>query len=124
MSELDQQERDCLARYCSLLAERLGGDLLAVQMFGSAARGDMGAEHSPMHSDIDLLIVTARELPPAEQEALTTETYPFYLECGRQISPNFVSQDSLVHPESERVRELLLRLRTQAVVVWPGPVTM
>jgi predicted nucleotidyltransferase len=124
MRELEQRERECLARYCSLLAERLGADLLAVQMFGSAARGDMWPEHSSMHSDIDLLVITARELLEAEQEALTDETYPFYLECGRQISPNFVSQDSLAHPESESVRELLVRIRSQAVNVWPGPVTM
>jgi hypothetical protein len=68
MSELDQRERECLARYCSLLAERLGEDLLAVQMFGSA--------------------------------------------------------DSLMDPESARVRELRVRIRSQAVKVLPGPVTM
>jgi len=103
MAELEQQERECLARYCSLLAERLGEDLLAVQMVGS--------------EDIHLLVVTARELPAAEQEELTNETYPFYLECGRQFSPSFVSEDSLARPE-------VGRLRTQAVNVWPGPVTM
>jgi hypothetical protein len=75
-------------------------------------------------SDIDLLVITAHQLPEAEEEALTAETHPFYLECGCQISPHFVSQDSLVHPESERVRELLLRLRSRAVNIWPGPVTM
>src|SRR6476469_4329924 len=52
-------ERDCLLRYCTLLRERLGGSLLRLALFGSAARGDMWDAGSPMHSDIDLLVVTA-----------------------------------------------------------------
>jgi predicted nucleotidyltransferase len=38
---LTETERDCLNRYCRLLAERLGRNLVAIRMFGSAARGDM-----------------------------------------------------------------------------------
>jgi hypothetical protein len=110
MSELEQRERECLARYCALLAERLGADLLAVQMFDS--------------DDIDLLVVTAGEIPEDEQEELRNEAHPVSLECGRRISLHFVSQASLVDPKTERVRELLVRIRSQAVNVWPGPVTM
>jgi predicted nucleotidyltransferase len=41
MQALAQSERECLARYLALLAERLGDRLLGVRMFGSAARGEM-----------------------------------------------------------------------------------
>jgi hypothetical protein len=124
MSGLSPTERDCVGRYCALLAERLGPDLLAIRMFGSAARGDMWPERSPMHSDIDLLVVTSREIGQAEDEALVAPTYELYLECGRQISPQFVCQDRLAAPDSERLRELLARLGTEGVELWPRRATM
>ena len=46
---LGETERDCLERYCALLRRRLGDELVAIRMFGSAARGDMWPAHSPMH---------------------------------------------------------------------------
>jgi predicted nucleotidyltransferase len=120
MSGLAPAERDCVGRYCGLLADRLGADLLAIRMFGSAARGDMWPESSPMHSDIDLFVVTARELTAAEEEQLLAETYELYLECGRQISPHFVAQSKLLDPHSERIRQLLERVRAEGVEVWPA----
>jgi hypothetical protein len=57
---------------------------------------------SPMHSDIDLLVVTAEVLPPETAEQLVNETYPLYLECGRQIGPQFRSADELSQPQGER----------------------
>jgi predicted nucleotidyltransferase len=62
MAQLTETERDCLDRYCALLSERLGDRLLDVRMFGSAARGDMWRAGSPMHSDVDLLVVTSEFL--------------------------------------------------------------
>jgi predicted nucleotidyltransferase len=61
VAELNHAERTCLTRYCALLADRL--DLVEVRMFGSAARGDMWPPGSPMHSDVDLLVVTRDEVP-------------------------------------------------------------
>jgi predicted nucleotidyltransferase len=78
-----------MARYCALLRERLGDRLVEVRLFGSAARGDMWPDHSPMHSDIDLLVVTRGVVPEETQEELVNETYPLFLECGRQLSPQF-----------------------------------
>jgi hypothetical protein len=49
----------------------------------------MWADHSPMHSDIDLLVVTRGAVPDETQEELLNETYPLFLECGRQLSPQF-----------------------------------
>ena len=95
-------ERDCLLRYCALLRERLGGSLVRLVLFGSAARGDMWEAGSPMHSDIDLLVATAEALPPETAEQLVNETYPLYLECGRQIGPQFRSAGELSQSQGER----------------------
>jgi predicted nucleotidyltransferase len=115
---LTDSERACLERYCDLLAERLSG-LVEVRMFGSAARGDMWPPGSPMHSDIDLLVVTRDPVPDQEQEALLDETYPLYLECGRQLSPHFFSEARLAAPENERTRAFLAGIGPDALVVWP-----
>jgi predicted nucleotidyltransferase len=75
MAALSETERDCLDRYLALVAARLGDRLVAVRLFGSAARGDMWGAHSPMHSDVDLLVVTTGAVPEAEQQVLLDETY-------------------------------------------------
>ena len=116
MRSLTVTERDCLDRYCTLLRERLGSGLVSIQMFGSAARGDMWAPDSPMHSDVDLL-VTSAELSRQEQEELLNATYPLYLECGRQLSPQFFTEARLSKPEDQRTRALLQRVLKDAVSV-------
>ena len=109
---LTDSERDCLARYCALLARRLP-DLAGVRMFGSAARGDMWPERSPHHSDIDLLVVTRGPVAEAVQEELLDETYPLYLECGRQLSPAFKTEAEVVAGS-----EFLERVREEGVDLW------
>jgi predicted nucleotidyltransferase len=117
MHTLSDSEHDCLRRYCALLHGRLGNRLVAVRMFGSAARGDMWSADSPMHSDIDLLVITRGELPEVEQEDLLNETYPLYLECGRQLSPHFFGEQRISQPESERTRAFLERIEAEAVTL-------
>ena len=107
---LTDLERDCLRRYCELLAARLGDELVRVRMFGSAARGDMWPDHSPMHSDIDLLVITREDVPPSLQEELLNETYPLFLECGRQLSPHFHRAQTV---------EFFARVAQEGVDVWP-----
>src|SRR3954449_6487691 len=119
MAELTATERDCLERYCRLLGERLGDRLVDVRMFGSAARGDMWGARSPMHSDVDLLVATREPVPEPEQDDLCNETYPLYLECGRQLSPHFFSEGRLAAPDDERTREFVARIAGEARVVWP-----
>jgi len=119
MTALNETETVCLERYCALVAERLGDRLVAVRMFGSAARGDMWSAGSPMHSDIDLLVVTRDAVPEPEQEDLLNETYALYLECGRQLSPHFFSERRLAEPGDEPTQEFLGRIEPEALVVWP-----
>ena len=118
MPSLNDSEHDCLRRYCALLEERLGDRLVAVRMFGSAARGDMWSATSAMRSDIDLLVITREEVPAEEQEVLLNDTYPLYLECGRQLSPHFFSERRISEPESEHTRAFLDRIEADAVAVW------
>lgn len=72
-----------------------------------------------MRSDVDLLVVTCDAVSDAEQEGLVNETYPLFLECGRQLSPLFCSQQRLREPESDRFREFLTSIADDVVVVWP-----
>jgi hypothetical protein len=67
---------------------------------------------SPMHSDIDLLVVTRTQLSEAAAEELVNETYPLYLECGRQIGPQFRTEESF---GSAGFAENVAR---EGVVVW------
>lgn len=89
-------------------------------MFGSAARGEMWPASSPMHSDIDLLVVTRDVVSDAEQEDLVNETYPLFLECGRQLSPHFHSERQLAEPGTQRMTELVRNIAQDVVVVWPA----
>jgi predicted nucleotidyltransferase len=117
MASLTDQERDCLDRYCALLRRALGAELVEVRMFGSAARGDMWPPDSPMHSDIDLLVITRVAVGEADRMRLLDETYPLYLECGRQLSPHFFDEDRLAAPRDERTRIFLERIAPDAIVV-------
>jgi predicted nucleotidyltransferase len=107
---LNDVERDCLERYLELLAQRLGDDLVEAVVFGSVARGEAWPAGMHIRSDLDLLVRTRRELPEDEKAALFDETYPLFLECGRQISPAIVSRPS---PELESA------VAEDGVRVWP-----
>jgi predicted nucleotidyltransferase len=111
-----------MRRYVSLLRDHLGEDLLDVVLFGSAARGEMWPPTSAMHSDIDLLVLTRAAVSEVEQDALINETYPLFLECGRQLSPAFMSRDRW---ERQLPRDRALRSEVerdgQSVLVTSSP---
>jgi hypothetical protein len=98
---MDVDDRAVLGRYCALLADRLGGELLTIMALGEG---------------IELLVVTARELSAEEQEEL--------VEQAGELVPHFMAETSLVEPRSQRMQRLLDRMRTEGVDVWPGPVSM
>lgn len=94
----------CVRRYISLLAERLGDNLIELWLFGSAARGDMWSDRFPIRSDIDLLVLTRKPLAEGLQEELVNETYPVFLECGRQIGPQWRTIEQWESPQDERAK--------------------
>jgi predicted nucleotidyltransferase len=93
-----------------MLTQRLGTNLVEVRLFGSAARGDMWSERSDFRSDIDLLVLTREPLPPDLMEELINETYPLYLECGRQIGAQWRTLEQWASPNDERAREFIARV--------------
>ncbi len=118
LEHLNGTERDCLQRFLEVARGRLGAALVEVWLFGSAARGDMWPDWSPMHSDIDVLILTTVRAPKELCEALVDETYPLFLECGRQISPSVTTVEEFRDPPNERLREVYERVRLEGAVVY------
>jgi predicted nucleotidyltransferase len=101
LKHLGETERRCVLRYLSLLAERLGANLVEVRLFGSAARGEMWPEWMPMHSDIDLLVLTQGAVSEEERQSLLEASYELYLECGRQLAPTFWTVARFASPEAK-----------------------
>jgi hypothetical protein len=71
-----------------------------------------------MHSDIDLLVITGERVPETVQDELVNETYALFLECGRQLSPQFFAEARLVAPDDERTRAFLAQVQADGVDVW------
>lgn len=106
-------ERSCLERYLELLVDELGGELEEIVLFGSVARGESWPKGMPIRSDLDLLVVTASALPEWREQELIGATYPLFLECGRQIGPQFRSRRQVDDPSDafvENVRREGIRL--------------
>ena len=114
LEHLSGTERGCLLQYIALLAQRLDERLLEVYLFGSFARGDAWSSRSPMHSDVDLLVLCSEPLSESERGDLINETYPLFLECGRQIAPQFRTRESL----SSSSAAFLERFRLEARLVF------
>jgi len=108
-------ERDCLERYVVLLSARLADELEAIWLFGSAARGDAWWPAMRIRSDIDVVVVTRSRLADELQEELVNATYPLFLECGRQIGPQFrIAAELAVEPPTA----FLENLRRDGVLLW------
>jgi predicted nucleotidyltransferase len=112
---LSELERDCLVRYLSVVREELGEELVAVWLFGSAARGNAWWSGMPIRSDVDLLVVTRSPLAEERREELVNATYPLFLECGRQIGPQFRTEPEL---EVEPPTPFLENLRRDGIPLW------
>lgn len=117
LRHLDQAERGCVLRFVQLVRHRLASELCQVWVYGSAARGDMWSARMPMHSDIDLLFLTRSPVPPEVEEELVNETYPLFLECGRQISPQYRTMAEFESPEEDRFRSFAARVREEGVIL-------
>ena len=121
LEHLEPIEADCLWRFIGALSARLGSNLVEVRLFGSAARGDISRKGSQLTSDIDVLVLTRKALPNDLQEALVNETYQLYLECGRQIAPQWRSADEWATPADERARFFKEAVEKEGRALYPEP---
>ncbi len=74
-------------------------------VFGSVARGESWPRGMPIRSDLDLLVICDRLLSDAEVDELVHATMPLFLECGRQLGPQFRTRAGLAKPESAAFAE-------------------
>jgi predicted nucleotidyltransferase len=118
---LDERTRSCLDRYVELLRRELGESLVEIQLFGSAARGEEWPAGMPIRSDVDLLVLTEERLPDEHVERLVNETYPFFLEAGRQLAPQFRTPEQLENPRDEGAAAFHENVRCDAIVLWSRP---
>jgi predicted nucleotidyltransferase len=116
---LNDVEWTCIRHFFEDLHARLGDRLREVWLYGSAARGDMWPPSRPMKSDIDVLVITADPLSDDEQNGLIQLTYPLYLECGRQISPQFMTASEWTAPSARRT-DFVARVRAEGERLLPS----
>lgn len=117
LRHLDATERECALAYVRRLAGRLGDNLLQIWLYGSAARGDLWPEWMPLHFDVDLLILTREPVAKDAQEELINATYPLFLQCGRQLSPQFRTVLEFDGPPSDRTRLFFDRVRAEGKLI-------
>jgi predicted nucleotidyltransferase len=118
LSSLTEAERSCLQRYLEQLVAQIGDGLDEVVVFGSVARGESWPAGMPIRSDLDLLVVTHSALPADLVSALIDATLPLFLECGRQIGPQFRTSQQLV-TESHPTATFIENVRRDGIRVYP-----
>jgi predicted nucleotidyltransferase len=118
---LNASERECLGRFIEQVRAAIGDNLREVWLFGSFARGDAWWQGAQMHSDIDLLLLTYAAVASATIDDLLNDTYPLFLECGRQISPQFRVWSEFHAPADEKGRVVKERIAQEGRRLWPAP---
>ena len=117
-SVLTEAERSCLQRYLDHLVAQIGADLEGVVVFGSVARGESWPQGMPIRSDLDLLVLTNTPLPSDLVNELIDATLPLFLECGRQIGPQFRTPEQLA-PKDERTTTFVENVRRDGIPIYP-----
>jgi predicted nucleotidyltransferase len=110
---MTEGEEGAIADYLNALRERLGTALIEVWLFGSAARDDMWPDGHPIHSDIDIAVVTDDPIDPHVAEELVNATYPAFLACGRQLSPQWRTAAWMAAPPDAGAAAFVERLRSE-----------
>ena len=113
LRHLSEAERKCVLHYLKILSDTLKDNLCEVWLYGSCARGDIWGPTSPMHSDVDLLILTESPVPEDVQEFFINATYPLFLECGRQIAPQLKTYMEFREPKNDRSRDFKHRVQEE-----------
>jgi predicted nucleotidyltransferase len=112
---LNDLERSCLQRYLNLLVATIGSGLAEVVLFGSVARGESWPAGMPIRSDLDILVVTDSRVTDETVESLIDGTFPLFLECGRQIGPQFRTREDLGRPRDDRDATFLDHVRRDGI---------
>jgi predicted nucleotidyltransferase len=115
LTVLSEAEQRTLDAYIEVLRARLGERLLTVRVFGSVARGESWPAGMPIRSDLDLLVLVSTRIDDDEAQELIDETFPLFLESGRQISPQFRTEEQHAGSPSREA------IDADAVEVWPCP---
>jgi predicted nucleotidyltransferase len=115
---LSDAERSCLARYVAVLLERLDDRLEEIVLFGSVARGESWPAGMPIRSDLDLLVITKTTLEENTTSELLDATLPLFLECGRQIGPQFRTREQLESPSDDRTAAFLANLERDGICLY------
>jgi Nucleotidyltransferase domain len=89
-----------------------------VIVFGSVARGESWPRGMPIRSDLDLLVVTRSPVPEPIQEELIQATMPLFLECGRQLGPQFRTRASLERPKDEHAAEFVANVERDGISIY------
>jgi hypothetical protein len=68
---------------------------------------------------IDLSIVTEAAVDEADRDTIINETYPLYLECGRQISPQFWTVAKFDDPPTDAAKAFKQLVLGEGARVFP-----
>ena len=118
---LTDGERSCLARYVAVLVGRLGDELEEIVLFGSVARGEAWPKDMPIRSDVDLLVITEAPLHEETTRELLDATLPLFLECGRQLGPQFRTRGQVESPSDEHAAAFLTNVRRDGIALYVAP---
>lgn len=106
LEQITLKKKDRLAIEEAVSVLKKSFPIAAVRLFGSKARGD-----DDLESDIDLLILTARELSWRERNAMTDAVFDIQLKYGCVISLLVVPEEKwsrgifVAHPIHEVIEE-------------------
>jgi predicted nucleotidyltransferase len=89
-----------------------------VIVFGSVARGESWPRGMPIRSDLDLLVITDSPLPGELVDELVRATMPLFLECGRQLGPQFRTRPGLAEPKDERAAAFLANVEREGITIY------
>lgn len=92
--DLSAKDRTAVARAAGILRERFPVE--RVILFGSKARGDDQAD-----SDIDLLVLTAKELDWKQHHAMVGILFDLEMELGVMLSPVVIATEEWEHGMSQ-----------------------
>lgn len=87
-----ERDRRALEEFARAVRSRLAGNLVALKLFGSKARGDAAPD-----SDLDVLVVVARERVRAE-DAILDIAFDVNLAHDVYISPRVIERAVFEHP--------------------------